>query len=154
MESRRDHDGGHGNIDAGSGSVWKQRGWVRRLERERRQFRREVERRADGAEQRSRVHGVERIEERNPPDLVVVRLNGTRDAHRPTARNPTINDISPHIQHAYSGQGGIRDLLEALQSSSGWEPISDGAALIGLADSVTGAAISPPTSSASCWMVK
>jgi glutamate--cysteine ligase len=48
----------------------------------------------------------------------------------------------PYERSGSSGQGGIRDLLEALQSSSGWEPISDGAALIGLADSVTGAAIS------------
>src|ERR1700744_2589586 len=38
-------------------------------------------------------------------------------------------------------RGGIRDLLEALQARLHWEPISDGAALIGLA-SENGGAIS------------
>src|SRR5438270_1307666 len=41
-----------------------------------------------------------------------------------------------------SRQGGIRDLLEGLQTRLQWEPISDGAALIGLAAPESGAAIS------------
>jgi glutamate--cysteine ligase len=39
-------------------------------------------------------------------------------------------------------RGGIRDLLEGLQARLKWEPISDGAALIGLAAPNEGAAIS------------
>src|SRR5437764_8823045 len=41
-----------------------------------------------------------------------------------------------------SRQGGIRDLVEGLQTRLKWEPISDGAALIGLAAPDVGAAIS------------
>jgi glutamate--cysteine ligase len=41
-----------------------------------------------------------------------------------------------------SRQGGIRDLLEGLHARLRWEPISDGAALIGLAAPEMGAAIS------------
>ena len=41
-----------------------------------------------------------------------------------------------------SRSGGIRDLLEGLQARLKWEPISDGAALIGLAAPDAGAAIS------------
>jgi glutamate--cysteine ligase len=41
-----------------------------------------------------------------------------------------------------SREGGIRDLLEGLQQQLSWEPISDGAALIGLAAPDIGAAIS------------
>ncbi|MEA2841120.1 MAG: glutamate--cysteine ligase [Methylobacteriaceae bacterium] len=45
-------------------------------------------------------------------------------------------------ERSQSRQGGIRDLLEGLQARLGWEPISDGAALIGLAAPGMGAAIS------------
>jgi glutamate--cysteine ligase len=41
-----------------------------------------------------------------------------------------------------SRRGGIRDLLEGLQTRLGWEPIPDGSALIGLAAPDEGAAIS------------
>jgi glutamate--cysteine ligase len=41
-----------------------------------------------------------------------------------------------------SRQGAIRDLIEGLAARLGWEPISDGAALIGLAAANNGAAIS------------
>jgi glutamate--cysteine ligase len=40
------------------------------------------------------------------------------------------------------GRGGIRALLEGLRASSGWEPIEDAGALIGLFDPQGGAAIS------------
>ena len=43
---------------------------------------------------------------------------------------------------AYDGPQGIGALLTALQQASGWEPIMDGAALIGLADGEGGGAIS------------
>ncbi len=42
----------------------------------------------------------------------------------------------------YGGPHGIGALLDALAQESGWEPIMDGASIIGLADSVGGGAIS------------
>jgi glutamate--cysteine ligase len=54
-----------------------------------------------------------------------------------------VADTAPVPYHGpVARQGGIRDLLEALQARLGWEPISDGAALIGLAAPDAGAAIS------------
>ncbi|MCE1234809.1 MAG: glutamate--cysteine ligase [Hyphomicrobiales bacterium] len=43
---------------------------------------------------------------------------------------------------AYDGAAGIRALLEGLQARTGWEPIFDGEAIIGLADDHGGGAIS------------
>ncbi|MEA2833720.1 MAG: glutamate--cysteine ligase [Methylobacteriaceae bacterium] len=52
-------------------------------------------------------------------------------------------DTSPvPYERPASREGGIRDLLEGLQQQLSWEPISDGAALIGLAAPDIGAAIS------------
>jgi glutamate--cysteine ligase len=52
-------------------------------------------------------------------------------------------DVAPvPYERPSSRPGGIRDLLEALQTRLGWEPISDGSALIGLAAPDEGAAIS------------
>jgi glutamate--cysteine ligase len=48
----------------------------------------------------------------------------------------------PYKRSESTGAGGISDLLDAMQKRLGWEPISDGDALIGLADSEGGAAIS------------
>ena len=51
-------------------------------------------------------------------------------------------DHSPVPYDGRSGGDGIRALLEGLQAKLGWEPIMDGAALIGLFDDVGGGAIS------------
>ena len=52
-------------------------------------------------------------------------------------------DTSPvPYERPASREGGIRDLLQGLQQRLRWEPISDGAALIGLAAPDIGAAIS------------
>jgi len=42
----------------------------------------------------------------------------------------------------YDGEAGIRALLEGLRARTGWEPIFDGTAIIGLADDVGGGAVS------------
>ncbi len=42
----------------------------------------------------------------------------------------------------YEGEAGIRAVLEGLAARTGWEPIHDGEAIIGLADDVGGGAIS------------
>jgi glutamate--cysteine ligase len=42
----------------------------------------------------------------------------------------------------YEGEAGIRAVLEGLAARTGWEPIFDGEAIIGLADDVGGGAIS------------
>jgi glutamate--cysteine ligase len=56
---------------------------------------------------------------------------------------PFYPDTAPvPYERPSSRRGGIRDLLEALQTRLGWEPISDGSALIGLAAPDEGAAIS------------
>ena len=53
------------------------------------------------------------------------------------------DDTAPvPYERAPSRPGGIRDLLEGLQRHLGWEPIFDGPAIIGLAASDLGAAIS------------
>jgi glutamate--cysteine ligase len=53
------------------------------------------------------------------------------------------DDTAPvPYERATSRRGAIRDLLEGLQRRLGWEPIFDGAAIIGLAASDVGAAIS------------
>jgi glutamate--cysteine ligase len=53
------------------------------------------------------------------------------------------DDTAPvPYERATSHGGSIRDLLEDLQRRIGWEPIFDGAAIIGLAASDVGAAIS------------
>lgn len=51
-------------------------------------------------------------------------------------------DHSPVPYEGRSGGDGIRALLEGLQAKLGWEPIMDGAALIGLFDETGGGAIS------------
>jgi glutamate--cysteine ligase len=48
----------------------------------------------------------------------------------------------PYEGRPEHGQGGIRALLEGVQARSGWEPIEDHGAIIGLFDPVGGAAIS------------
>ncbi|MFT4098261.1 MAG: glutamate--cysteine ligase [Rhodoblastus sp.] len=52
------------------------------------------------------------------------------------------SDHSPVPYDGRSGGDGIRALLEGLQAKLGWEPIMDGAALIGLFDEAGGGAIS------------
>jgi len=47
-----------------------------------------------------------------------------------------------HAPVAYDGPAGIRALLDGLRRRSGWEPIFDGEAIIGLADDAGGGAIS------------
>ena len=47
-----------------------------------------------------------------------------------------------HSPVPYEGPAGIRALLEGMQDLLGWEPITDGDAIIGLADPIGGAAIS------------
>jgi glutamate--cysteine ligase len=47
-----------------------------------------------------------------------------------------------HAPVPYDGPRGIRALLEGMQALLGWEPITDGANIIGLADPVGGGAIS------------
>ncbi len=47
-----------------------------------------------------------------------------------------------HAPVAYGGPAGIEALLEGLRARNGWEPIHDGAAIIGLADEHGGGAIS------------
>jgi len=53
-----------------------------------------------------------------------------------------VSDLAPVPYEGRPGQGGIRALLEGLQATSAWEPIHDGAALIGLFDEAGGGAIS------------
>jgi glutamate--cysteine ligase len=48
----------------------------------------------------------------------------------------------PYEGHADSGRDGIRALLDGLRDKSGWEPIDDAGALIGLYDPLGGGAIS------------
>ncbi|MDB5648741.1 MAG: gshA [Hyphomicrobiales bacterium] len=51
-------------------------------------------------------------------------------------------DLAPVPYEGRGGKGGIRALLEGMQRRSGWEPIHDGEALIGLFDPGAGGAIS------------
>jgi glutamate--cysteine ligase len=51
-------------------------------------------------------------------------------------------DLAPVPYAGREGQGGIRALLDGMQRRTGWEPIHDGGALIGLFDPVAGGAIS------------
>jgi glutamate--cysteine ligase len=51
-------------------------------------------------------------------------------------------DLAPVPYEGRAGAGGIRALLEGMRARSGWEPIEDRGALIGLFDPVGGAAIS------------
>ncbi len=53
-----------------------------------------------------------------------------------------VSDLAPVPYDGRGPQGGIRALLEGLQATSGWEPIVDGEALIGLFDEHGGGAIS------------
>ncbi len=55
-----------------------------------------------------------------------------------------IDDLAPvpYDGDPAKGLGGIRHLLEGLQQASGWEPILDHEALIGLADPIGGGAVS------------
>ena len=53
-----------------------------------------------------------------------------------------LKDLAPVPYDGRAGQGGIRALLEGLQAASGWAPIHDGEALIGLFDETGGGAIS------------
>jgi glutamate--cysteine ligase len=53
-----------------------------------------------------------------------------------------MSDLAPVPYQGRDGQGGIRALLEGMQQASGWEPIHDGEALIGLFDEAGGGAIS------------
>ena len=48
----------------------------------------------------------------------------------------------PYEGRPEKGQGGIRALLEGMQAKTGWEPIEDAGALIGLFDPAGGGAIS------------
>lgn len=50
--------------------------------------------------------------------------------------------LSGHEPVPYEGPQGIRALLEGMQAQNGWEPIMEGEAIIGLADTVGGGAIS------------
>jgi glutamate--cysteine ligase len=53
-----------------------------------------------------------------------------------------LDDLSPVPYEGAHGRGGIKALLEGVQAATGWEPITDGAALIGLFDPKAGGAIS------------
>ena len=53
-----------------------------------------------------------------------------------------LSDFAPVPYEGRRPQGGIRALLEAVQETTGWEPICDGEALIGLFDEKGGGAIS------------
>ena len=53
-----------------------------------------------------------------------------------------LSDLAPVPYEGRRPQGGIRALLEAVQETTGWAPISDGEALIGLFDEKGGGAIS------------
>jgi len=62
---------------------------------------------------------------------------------RNTRSFPSIATICrPCPYEGARGRGGIRALLEGVQETTGWEPITDGAALIGLYDPKAGGAIS------------
>lgn len=50
--------------------------------------------------------------------------------------------LNGHRPVPYEGPGGIRALLEGLRALNGWAPIIEGEAIIGLADDVSGGAIS------------
>ncbi|MCB4771401.1 glutamate--cysteine ligase [Ancylobacter sp. Lp-2] len=50
--------------------------------------------------------------------------------------------LNGHEPVPYEGPNGIRALLEGMQALNGWEPIMEGEAIIGLADTVGGGAIS------------
>ncbi|WGD29630.1 glutamate--cysteine ligase [Ancylobacter sp. WKF20] len=50
--------------------------------------------------------------------------------------------LKGHDPVPYEGPTGIRALLEGMQALNGWEPIMEGEAIIGLADTVGGGAIS------------
>lgn len=50
--------------------------------------------------------------------------------------------LNGHAPVPYEGPGGIRALLEGLRALNGWAPIMEGEAIIGLADDVSGGAIS------------
>ncbi|WAC28018.1 glutamate--cysteine ligase [Ancylobacter sp. SL191] len=50
--------------------------------------------------------------------------------------------LDGHDPVPYEGPTGIRALLEGMQALNGWEPIMEGEAIIGLADTVGGGAIS------------
>ena len=52
------------------------------------------------------------------------------------------SDLAPVPYEGRAGAGGIRALLEGMQAETGWEPISDKGAIIGLADPAGGGAIS------------
>jgi len=53
-----------------------------------------------------------------------------------------LDDLSPVPYDGARGRGGIKALLEGVQAATGWEPITDGDALIGLFDAQGGGAIS------------
>lgn len=53
-----------------------------------------------------------------------------------------LEDRAPVPYEGRGRQGGIRALLEGMRDASGWEPIFDGEALIGLFDATGGGAIS------------
>ncbi|GAB4069363.1 glutamate--cysteine ligase [Ancylobacter sonchi] len=50
--------------------------------------------------------------------------------------------LNGHKPVPYEGPNGIRALLEGMQALNGWEPIMEGEAIIGLADTIGGGAIS------------
>ncbi|MBS7543415.1 glutamate--cysteine ligase [Ancylobacter oerskovii] len=50
--------------------------------------------------------------------------------------------LNGHAPVPYEGANGIRALLEGMQALNSWEPIMEGEAIIGLADTVGGGAIS------------
>ena len=52
------------------------------------------------------------------------------------------SDLAPVPYEGRAGQGGIRALLEGMQARTGWEPIEDAGAIIGLFDPAGGGAIS------------
>ena len=52
------------------------------------------------------------------------------------------HDLSPVPYEGRDGRGGIRALLDGMQATTGWEPITDLGSIIGLADPAGGGAIS------------
>jgi glutamate--cysteine ligase len=53
-----------------------------------------------------------------------------------------LSDFAPVPYEGRRPQGGIRALLDAMRETTGWSPIMDGEALIGLFDEKVGGAIS------------
>jgi glutamate--cysteine ligase len=53
-----------------------------------------------------------------------------------------VHDLSPVPYEGRDGRGGIGAILSGVREATGWEPITDGAFLIGLLDPVGGGAIS------------